>query len=214
MTLIWIFVFTSLLLCGSVWTLACHREEEFVKVEGYLPTISPIKTTTVAARAFCSIECVDFSGCNSFSYLTAADTDNCQLSASVDGESTTAVSVVYKKVPAKSVGCSSSHCFNGATCEDVCQAPLYYICHCPSDKQGRDCEWDIACVVEDWALAFDVPGTYRCSGPKGYMAGFERGVCADLHCLEKVKCCPVPIEYSLLEGQTCEVADWVSTFGT
>ena len=71
-----------------------------------------------------------------------------------------------------------------------------------------------ACVVEDWALAFDVPGTYRCSGPKGFMAGFERGVCADLHCLEKVKCCPVPIEYSLLEGQTCEEADWVSTFGT
>ena len=79
----------------------CTKFFNFISV-GDLQTINPIKITTVTNRAFCSTECVDFSGCNSFAYLTAMNTDNCQLSASVDGESTTAVSVVYKKVPAKS----------------------------------------------------------------------------------------------------------------
>ena len=65
--------------------------------------MNSIKTTTVAGMAFCSTECVDFPGCNSFAYLTASATDNCQLSASVEGESTTAASVVYKKLPALTV---------------------------------------------------------------------------------------------------------------
>ena len=68
--------------------------------------MNSIKTTSVAGRAFCSTECVDFPGCNSFAYLTATHTDNCQLSASVDGESTTAASVVYKKVPGVMFGVS------------------------------------------------------------------------------------------------------------
>ena len=36
-------------------------------------------------------------------FLTETNIDNCQLSANVDGESSTAVSVVYKKIPAKTV---------------------------------------------------------------------------------------------------------------
>ena len=76
--------------------------ESIFYTAGALPAISPIKTTTTVARAFCTTECIEYPGCNSFAYLTATDTNNCLLSASSEGESTTAASVVYKREPSKS----------------------------------------------------------------------------------------------------------------
>ena len=76
--------------------------ESIFYTAGALPAISPIKTITTVARAFCTTECIEYPGCNSFAYLTATDTNNCLLSASSEGESTTAASVVYKREPSKS----------------------------------------------------------------------------------------------------------------
>lgn len=89
-----------------------HNHDIEIKIIsiGSLPAINPIKTTTVAAEVFCSTECTDFPGCNSFTYLTEANTDNCQLSSSVDGASSSAVSVVYKKVPEKTATVSGTVC--------------------------------------------------------------------------------------------------------
>ncbi|XP_028398408.1 neurogenic locus notch homolog protein 1-like [Dendronephthya gigantea] len=200
------------MLCEHVTAILCHREEKFVKAEGSLPAINPIKTTTVSAEVFCSTECTNFPGCNSFTYLTETATDNCQLSASVDGESSSAKSVVYKKVPGMSItGCASSPCLNGGTCQDVCYPP-YHVCDCPSDKQGDNCEWNTACVTEDWTLRFDNPGTHYCGG-KNYMRGFQRSACQWLYCLDKVDCCPPQIEYSQA-AQTCTNANWYSSFGS
>ena len=62
--------------------------ESIFYTAGALPAISPIKTTTAVARAFCITECIEYPGCNSFAYLTATNTNNCLLSAIVEGEST------------------------------------------------------------------------------------------------------------------------------
>ena len=71
--------------------------ESIFYTAGALPALSSIKTTTAVARAFCTTECIEYPGCNSFAYLTATDTNNCLLSAIVEGESTSAASVVYER---------------------------------------------------------------------------------------------------------------------
>ena len=35
-----------------------------------------------------------------------------------------------------------SPCLNGVICQDLCEHS-YHLCHCPSGKQGDNCEWDI-----------------------------------------------------------------------
>lgn len=55
---------------------------------------------TVTEEVFCSVNCIDFSGCNSFAFLNATSSDNCLLSSSVDGASVSGKSAeleVYKK---------------------------------------------------------------------------------------------------------------------
>ena len=60
-----------------------------------------MKEVTASKRFFCSKECLDHKGCNSFAYLTTATTGNCQLSTSVDGVSVggDVAAEIYKKVP-------------------------------------------------------------------------------------------------------------------
>ena len=60
-----------------------------------------MKEITASKRFFCSKECLDHKGCNSFAYLTTATTGNCQLSTSVDGVSVggDVAAEIYKKVP-------------------------------------------------------------------------------------------------------------------
>jgi hypothetical protein len=49
------------------------------------------------------MECTDFPGCESFAYLTTTDTNNCHLSSSADGLTTTTESVVYRKNNLKTI---------------------------------------------------------------------------------------------------------------
>ena len=51
----WSLVLVSLLLCKSSWTLVCHREEQFVKVEGMMETFLPFDVSafvTMFRKAF------------------------------------------------------------------------------------------------------------------------------------------------------------------
>lgn len=62
-----------------------------------------IKIGTTTTSTFCSIQCIEFPECKSFSYLTTSDTENCLLSSSADGLATTTKSVVYRKNDLKAI---------------------------------------------------------------------------------------------------------------
>ena len=60
------------------------------------------------------------------------------------------------------------------------------------------------CYDKDVGLSFDNKGWSVCDGDY-YMAGFYKGNCDKLYCIEKFKCC------SMKEGD-CKMADWWKAF--
>ncbi|XP_028391064.1 loricrin-like [Dendronephthya gigantea] len=127
----------------SILADECHREKKFVKVDpARLPEISAIKVSTVTDEAFCSINCIDFAGCNSFAFLNATSNDNCLLSGNVNGASVSGKSaeleVFIKKVQSTPKGCDPNPCLNGGTCVDTCEEPFYH-CVCPEKTTGEVC---------------------------------------------------------------------------
>lgn len=211
------FLVFSQFLCRKAGSTSstCHRENEFVKVkQDGLPLISPIKIVTTSKRFFCSSECLDFQGCNSFAFLTKTSTNNCLLSSNADGVavSSSDAEVYKRRVGFQTKGCDLGVCLNGGTCVDLCEESPSYFCNCPATYEGKNCEWDLNCFRADWTTSFDNAGTVQCPGDTNYLVGLVRSSCDTLGCIEYGNCCPAPLAFSK-SGRTCQNADWWNSFG-
>ncbi|CAB4000281.1 delta D isoform X4 [Paramuricea clavata] len=126
--------------------LDCHREQKFVKAEqDGLPAVNAIQVMTTSNVEFCTIKCLDNSGCKSIVYLLSNSDDNCLLSDEINGAQSSNASVTYIKTSQVTSVCQTNICEHGSTCTDVCTPP-YYHCTClPLYFEGERCEQNSKC---------------------------------------------------------------------
>ncbi|XP_009468788.1 PREDICTED: fibulin-7-like [Nipponia nippon] len=107
--------------------------------------------------------------------------------------------------------CSSNPCANGGTCVDGNQG---YTCLCPRGWSGPSCHSPIYAYVDECQLfqsspqtqlclhdCLNLPGSYRCLCPPGYLLHADRNACEDVNeCAGK--------QHNCTQGDLC-----INTFG-
>jgi hypothetical protein len=62
-----------------------------------LPAVNAIQVMTTSNVEFCTIKCLDYSGCKSIVFLLLNSDDNCLLSDEINGAQSSSASVTYIK---------------------------------------------------------------------------------------------------------------------
>ncbi|CAB3991019.1 macrophage mannose receptor 1-like [Paramuricea clavata] len=124
----------------SKWIIYQTPDSSLCSINPYNDLFSKkiLKITTVALKAFCSIECAKEQRCKAYIFLEFKKSENCLLSSDPDGKSIPYYGLSFVKL-SNDQECDINYCQSGSTCVRRCTEP-FFECVCPSWASGDLCE--------------------------------------------------------------------------